>query len=106
MSILLSLHTLSMLLFHLAQHWYFSLGSVIPPDATLVFDVLLLDLWNKEDKVQIRMLHRQQKCKRTVMPTDFVRYHYNGSLLVGNVFESRWAKITNLTFWERNDRKQ
>lgn len=71
-----------------------------------MFDVLLLDLWNKEDKVQIRMLHRPQKCTRTVMPTDFVRYHYNGSLLVGNVFESRWAKITNVTFWEKNDGEQ
>ncbi|XP_077051663.1 peptidyl-prolyl cis-trans isomerase FKBP10 isoform X1 [Siphateles boraxobius] len=71
-------------------------GSVIPPDATLVFDVLLLDLWNKEDKVQIRMLYRQQKCKRTVMPTDFVRYHYNGSLLVGNVFES--SQLQNSTY--------
>ncbi|XP_056336514.1 peptidyl-prolyl cis-trans isomerase FKBP10 isoform X2 [Danio aesculapii] len=69
-------------------------GSVIPPDTTLVFDVHLLDLWNKEDKVQIRTLYRQQKCKRKVMPTDFVRYHYNGSLLVGNIFESSYLQNT------------
>lgn len=63
-------------------------GSVIPPDTTLVFDVLLLDLWNKADTVQIRVLHRPQKCKRAVTSTDFVRYHYNGSLLVGTLFDS------------------
>lgn len=71
-------------------------GLVIPPDATLVFDVLLLDLWNKEDKVQIRILHKQQNCKRTVMPSDFVRYHYNGSLLVGNLFDS--SNLRNSTY--------
>uniref|UniRef100_A0A672RAA2 peptidylprolyl isomerase n=1 Tax=Sinocyclocheilus grahami TaxID=75366 RepID=A0A672RAA2_SINGR len=71
-------------------------GLVIPPDATLVFDVLLLDLWNKEDKVQIRTLHKQQNCKRTVMPRDFVRYHYNGSLLVGNLFDS--SHLRNSTY--------
>ncbi|XP_051519757.1 peptidyl-prolyl cis-trans isomerase FKBP10 isoform X1 [Myxocyprinus asiaticus] len=67
-------------------------GSVIPPDTTLVFDVFLLDLWNKEDKVQTRTLHRPQKCKRTVTPTDFVRYHYNGTLLVGTLFDSSHFK--------------
>ncbi|TRY65676.1 hypothetical protein DNTS_005529 [Danionella cerebrum] len=67
-------------------------GDVIPPHATLVFDLHLLDLWNKEDKVQIRTLHRQEKCKRTVMPTDFVRYHYNGSLLVGDIFETSYSR--------------
>ncbi|TRY65675.1 hypothetical protein DNTS_005529 [Danionella cerebrum] len=71
-------------------------GDVIPPHATLVFDLHLLDLWNKEDKVQIRTLHRQEKCKRTVMPTDFVRYHYNGSLLVGDIFETSY--LQNSTF--------
>ncbi len=89
MLVLSKVHTFSRLLSHLTLHWCFSLGLVIPPDTTLVFDVLLLDLWNKEDTVQIRMLHKQQNCKRTVMPSDFVRYHYNGSLLVGNQFDSR-----------------
>ncbi|XP_056597557.1 peptidyl-prolyl cis-trans isomerase FKBP10 [Triplophysa dalaica] len=63
-------------------------GELIPPDSTLVFDVHLLDLWNKADTVEIRVLHRPQKCKRAVMDSDFVRYHYNGSLLVGTVFGS------------------
>lgn len=67
----------------------FSIGLVIPPDSTLVFDVHLLDLWNNADTAEIRVLHRPQKCKRTVKDTDYVRYHYNGSLLVGTVFGSR-----------------
>lgn len=62
---------------------------MIPPDTTLVFDVLLLDLWNTDDKVQIRTLSKPEDCKRTVVPTDFLRYHYNGTLLNGTIFDTR-----------------
>ncbi|XP_026874757.2 peptidyl-prolyl cis-trans isomerase FKBP10 [Electrophorus electricus] len=63
-------------------------GTVIPPDSTLVFDILLLDVWNKDDEVETRMLERPRMCRRAVQASDFVRYHYNGSLLNGTHFHS------------------
>lgn len=65
------------------------LAGLIPPDTTLYFDVILLDIWNKEDKLQITTLHKAQQCNRTVENSDFVRYYYNGTLLDGTPFDSR-----------------
>uniref|UniRef100_W5N4P1 peptidylprolyl isomerase n=1 Tax=Lepisosteus oculatus TaxID=7918 RepID=W5N4P1_LEPOC len=67
-------------------------GNVIPPDTTLVFDVLLLDIWNPDDKVQTRTLDKPQDCKRTVQKSDFIRYHYNGTLLDGTPFDSSYSR--------------
>lgn len=64
-------------------------AGLIPPDATLYFDVVLLDLWNKEDTVQVSTLLRPPHCPRMVQDSDFVRYHYNGTLLDGTAFDSR-----------------
>lgn len=64
-------------------------GGLIPPDATLVYDILLLDIWNAEDKVQIRTISKPESCRRTTVATDFIRYHYNGTLLSGEAFDSR-----------------
>lgn len=67
-------------------------GGVIPPDTVLVFDVVLLDIWNTDDKVQTRTLSKPENCKRTVEATDFIRYHYNGTLLNGTPFDSSYAR--------------
>ncbi|KAJ8377257.1 hypothetical protein AAFF_G00264850 [Aldrovandia affinis] len=67
-------------------------GSVVPPDTVLVFDLVLLDLWNPEDKVQMFTLAKAQNCSRAVKTTDFVRYHYNGTLLDGSLFDSSYRK--------------
>lgn len=64
-------------------------GDVIPADATLVFDIHLLDVWNKADLVVTKTITTPKDCKRSVMRTDFVRYHFNGTLLDGTVFDSR-----------------
>ncbi|XP_056143308.1 peptidyl-prolyl cis-trans isomerase FKBP10 isoform X2 [Lampris incognitus] len=69
-------------------------GGVIRPDAVLLFDVLLLDIWNSEDKVQTRTLSEPASCKRTAVATDFIRYHYNGTLLCGTPFDSSYSKNT------------
>ncbi|KAJ8414348.1 hypothetical protein AAFF_G00052180 [Aldrovandia affinis] len=67
-------------------------GDVVPPDTTLVFDVVMLDIWNKGDKVQTRTLHKPKDCKRTVQSSDFLRYHYNGTLLDGTPFDSSYNR--------------
>nr|XP_033774841.1 peptidyl-prolyl cis-trans isomerase FKBP10 [Geotrypetes seraphini] len=73
---------------------YGSIGvaGLIPADATLYFDVVLLDIWNKDDKVQTMTVHKPQSCNRTVQNTDFVRYHYNGTLLDGTAFDSSYSR--------------
>ncbi|XP_039975669.1 peptidyl-prolyl cis-trans isomerase FKBP10 [Xiphias gladius] len=67
-------------------------GGVIPGDAVLVYDVLLLDIWNSRDKVEIRTIKRPASCKRTTVASDFIRYHYNGSLLSGEAFDSSYSR--------------
>lgn len=63
-------------------------AGVIPADAVLHFDVLLLDIWNPEDKVEIKTYHKPENCARIVQVSDFIRYHYNGTLLDGTLFDS------------------
>ncbi|XP_060950789.1 peptidyl-prolyl cis-trans isomerase FKBP10 [Limanda limanda] len=67
-------------------------GDVVPPDTTLVFEIHLLDVWNKADMVVTKTITTPKDCKRSVMSTDFVRYHYNGTLLDGSVFESSYNR--------------
>uniref|UniRef100_H2LES9 peptidylprolyl isomerase n=1 Tax=Oryzias latipes TaxID=8090 RepID=H2LES9_ORYLA len=67
-------------------------GGVIPPDSVLVYDVHLLDIWNPEDKVQIRTLSKPAGCSRGASASDFVRYHYNGSLLTDEAFDSSYQR--------------
>ncbi|KAL0597755.1 Peptidyl-prolyl cis-trans isomerase FKBP10 [Plecturocebus cupreus] len=68
------------------------LAGLIPPDATLYFDVVLLDVWNKEDTVQVSILLRPPHCPRMVQDGDFVRYHYNGTLLDGTSFDTSYSR--------------
>ncbi|CAL1584612.1 unnamed protein product [Knipowitschia caucasica] len=68
-------------------------GDIIPPDSILHFDVLLLDVWNPEDGVQIKTYHTPSTCTRKVEVSDFVRYHYNGTLLDGTLFDSSHTRM-------------
>ncbi|TWW81880.1 peptidyl-prolyl cis-trans isomerase FKBP10 [Takifugu flavidus] len=67
-------------------------GEVVPPDSTLVFDIHLLDVWNKADLVVTRTVTTPKDCKRSVIRTDFVRYHFNGTLLDGTAFDSSYTR--------------
>uniref|UniRef100_A0A1A8D6I1 peptidylprolyl isomerase n=1 Tax=Nothobranchius kadleci TaxID=1051664 RepID=A0A1A8D6I1_NOTKA len=67
-------------------------GDAVPPETTLVFDIHLLDLWNKADLVLTRTISTPKECKRSVMRTDFVRYHFNGTLLDGTTFDSSYIR--------------
>lgn len=63
-------------------------SGVIPSDAVLHFDVLLMDIWNPDDTVEVETYHKPDACSRTVQVSDFIRYHYNGTLLDGTLFDS------------------
>ncbi|XP_053554819.1 peptidyl-prolyl cis-trans isomerase FKBP10 [Bombina bombina] len=73
---------------------YGSIGvpGMIPADATLYFDIILVDIWNKKDEVQITTIEKPSGCNRTVQDSDFVRYHYNGTLLDGTYFDSSYSR--------------
>lgn len=64
-------------------------GTVIPPQASLVFSVLLVDFHNPKDGVFLEHLEVPESCKRRAVTGDFVRYHYNGTLMDGTLFDSR-----------------
>ncbi|XP_073319300.1 peptidyl-prolyl cis-trans isomerase FKBP9 [Pagrus major] len=68
-------------------------GDIIPADSILHFDVLLLDVWNPEDGVQINTYHTPSTCDRKVEVSDYVRYHYNGTLLDGTLFDSSHTRM-------------
>lgn len=61
----------------------------VPPDHMLVFHIHMLDVWNRADLVVTKTVATPTDCKRSVMRSDFVRYHFNGTLLDGSVFDSR-----------------
>uniref|UniRef100_A0A8C1IND8 peptidylprolyl isomerase n=1 Tax=Cyprinus carpio TaxID=7962 RepID=A0A8C1IND8_CYPCA len=67
-------------------------GDKVPPDTTLVFDLVLLDIFNRADQVQTKVISTPKECKRSVMRTDFVRFHFNGTLLDGTVFDSSYKR--------------
>nr|BAB15266.1 unnamed protein product [Homo sapiens] len=59
-------------------------GDKIPGSAVLIFNVHVIDFHNPADVVEIRTLSRpSETCNETTKLGDFVRYHYNCSLLDG-----------------------
>lgn len=64
-------------------------GKDIPGQASLVFDVVLLDLHNPKDSISIENQVVPESCERRSQSGDFLRYHYNGTLLDGSLFDSR-----------------
>lgn len=68
-------------------------GSDIPGQASLVFDVVLLDLHNPRDGITVTNQVVPEPCTRKSVAGDFVRYHYNGSLLDGTFFDSRCVSL-------------
>ncbi|KAF7486143.1 hypothetical protein GHT09_002210 [Marmota monax] len=67
-------------------------GTVIPPQASLVFHVLLIDVHNPKDTVQLETLELPPGCVRRAKAGDFMRYHYNGSLTDGTLFDSSYSR--------------
>uniref|UniRef100_H3A4P3 peptidylprolyl isomerase n=1 Tax=Latimeria chalumnae TaxID=7897 RepID=H3A4P3_LATCH len=67
-------------------------GRDIPAQASLVFDVALLDLHNPNDDVTIEDQEVPETCQRKSKEGDFVRYHYNGTFLDGTLFDSSYSR--------------
>ncbi|PIO35121.1 hypothetical protein AB205_0016840, partial [Aquarana catesbeiana] len=68
-------------------------GKDIPAQASLVFDVVLLDLHNPKDGITSEVLYMPDICERKTQAGDYIRYHYNGTLLDGTFFDSRFVKL-------------
>ncbi|EDL88049.1 FK506 binding protein 9, isoform CRA_a [Rattus norvegicus] len=71
-------------------------GKDIPGQASLVFDVALLDLHNPKDTISVENKVVPESCERRSQSGDFLRYHYNGTLLDGTLFDSSYSR--NHTF--------
>lgn len=68
-------------------------GDKIPGSAVLIFNVHIIDFHNPADPVQIETLSRPpETCNETTKPGDFIRYHYNCSLLDGTKLFSSWVQ--------------
>ncbi|XP_077772640.1 peptidyl-prolyl cis-trans isomerase FKBP9 [Podarcis muralis] len=67
-------------------------GKEIPGQASLVFDVALLDLHNPKDSIAVEQQYVPEACERRSQVGDFLRYHYNGTLLDGTLFDSSYSR--------------
>lgn len=78
---------------------------MIPPHASLVFHILLIDVHNPKDTVQLETLELPAGCVRRAVAGDFMRYHYNGSLMDGTLFDSRSGGLVWVS-WCWDERKE
>lgn len=62
-------------------------GTKIPGSAVLVFDVYIIDFHNPSDTVQISS-EKPEICNYTTKRGDFVKYHYNASLMDGSYIDA------------------
>ena len=74
-------------------------GTEIPSQATLVFNVLLVDVHNPKDNITIENQVVPESCTRRSVVGDYIRYHYNGTFLNGVTFDTRWAEIMAGLTW-------
>nr|XP_009859535.1 peptidyl-prolyl cis-trans isomerase FKBP9 [Ciona intestinalis] len=64
----------------------------IPGNSTLLFNFVLVDIWNSKDDVKITTTYMPETCERKLEDSDYVRYHYNGTLLNGKVFHTSYEE--------------
>lgn len=63
-------------------------GSKIPGSAVLVFDVHIIDFHNPSDNTEVVVTHKPEECDKQTKKGDFVKYHYNASLMDGTSIDS------------------
>lgn len=67
-------------------------GTEIPPQATLVFDILLVDIHNPKDNITVENQVVPESCTRRSVAGDYIRYHYNGTFLNGVTFDTSYQR--------------
>lgn len=63
-------------------------GSKIPGSAVLVFDVHIIDFHNPSDSTKVTVTYKPEACEKQTKKGDFVKYHYNASLMDGTSIDS------------------
>lgn len=63
------------------------LGS-IPGSAVLVFDIHVIDFHNPSDSISITSHYKPPDCSVLSKKGDYLKYHYNASLLDGTLLDS------------------
>uniref|UniRef100_A0A8B9KGP7 peptidylprolyl isomerase n=1 Tax=Astyanax mexicanus TaxID=7994 RepID=A0A8B9KGP7_ASTMX len=64
----------------------------VPAYATVIFDVLLVDVFNVKDDLQVEVQDVPQSCRRKSQAGDYIRYHYNGTFQDGTLFDSSYQR--------------
>lgn len=77
---------------HLAYGESGSPSGSIPANATIIFNTILLDIWNQNDDIKVEIIKEAENCKRKLEIGDFIRYHYNGTLLNSRKFHSSYQE--------------
>ena len=54
----------------------------------LVFDVHIIDFHNPSDTTVMTVIHKPEECEKITKNGDFVKYHYNASLMDGSHIDS------------------
>lgn len=63
-------------------------GTKIPGSAVLVFDVHIIDFHNPSDSTEVTVTHKPEGCEKVTKKGDFIKYHYNASLMDGTSIDS------------------
>lgn len=63
-------------------------GSKIPGSAVLVFDIHIIDFHNPSDSTEVTITYKPDECEKQTRKGDFIKYHYNASLLDGTPIDS------------------
>uniref|UniRef100_A0A674CL67 peptidylprolyl isomerase n=1 Tax=Salmo trutta TaxID=8032 RepID=A0A674CL67_SALTR len=67
-------------------------GTAIPSQATLVFEVFMIDLFNPKDDIAVVVKEVPKTCTRKTVVGDYIRYHYNGTFQDGSGFDTSYQR--------------
>lgn len=59
----------------------------------LVFDVHIIDFHNPSDTTVITVTEKAEECEKKTKKGDFIKYHYNASLMDGTPIDSTWVEF-------------
>lgn len=60
----------------------------IPGSAVLVFDIHVIDFHNPSDSISVTSHYKPPDCSVLSKKGDYLKYHYNASLLDGTLLDS------------------